>query len=179
MKKNIWIFGLISGMLITAMANYMAWICCANPEFETNDFLGYTAMLIIFSLIFIGIRNYRNHYLGGVITFGHAFKAGFYMSIIAATLYVLVWLVDYYVFIPDYLDSYIAHVMYKAKTDGASQTELAETAKSMAEFKEMYKNPLFVVVSTFLEVFPIAMVVSLISALILKRKQKDLETVTA
>jgi hypothetical protein len=177
MKKNIWVFGLISGALITGIANYMAWVCCANPEFETNDFLGYTAMLMIFSLIFIGIRNYRTHYLGGIVTFGQAFKVGFYMSLVASTLYVLVWLVDYYVFIPQYLDQYIVHVMYKAKTNGATETELAETAKSMAEFKEMYKNPLFVIVTTFLEVFPIALVVSLISALILKRKQKDPEAV--
>lgn len=171
MKKNVWIFGLISGALITAWANYMAWVCCANPEFETNDFLGYTAMLVVFSLIFVGIRNYRNHYLGGFITFGHALKIGFFMSLVSATLYVIVWLVDYYVFIPDYLDYYITHVMYKARTGGATEAELAETAKSMAQFKALYQNPLFVIVSTFLEVFPVAMIVSLISALILKRRQ--------
>lgn len=170
MKKNVWIFGLIAGSLIAAIANYMAWVCCANPEFETNDFLGYTSMLVIFSLIFVGIRNYRNHYLGGQITFSHALKAGFFMSLIASTLYVVVWLVDYYVFIPDYIDYYVSHVMYKTRTGGATEAELAETAKNMANFKEMYKNPLFVIISTFVEVFPIAMVVSLISALILKRK---------
>lgn len=170
MKKNVWIFGLIAGALITAFANYMAWACCANPEFESNDFLGYTAMLVVFSLIFVGIRNYRNHYLNGQITFGKALKAGFFMSLIASTLYVLVWLVDYYVFIPDYIDYYVSHVMYKTRVGGASEAELAETAKNLADFKELYKNPLFVVVSTFMEVFPIAMIVSLISALILKRR---------
>lgn len=179
MKKNVLIFGLISGVLITGMANYMAWVCCANPEFETNDFVGYTAMLVIFSFIFVGIRNYRNHYLDGQITFGKAFMTGFYMSLIAATLYVLVWLVDYYFFIPDYLDYYITHVMYKARIGGATEAELADTAQSMARFKELYKNPLFVIISTFAEVFPVALVVSLISALILKRKQKDPETATA
>ena len=179
MKKNIWIFGLISGTLMTGIANYMAWVCCANPEFETNDFLGYTAMLLIFSLIFIGIRNYRNHYLDGYITFKKAFITGLYMSLVASTLYVFVWLVDYYVFIPHYIDQYVAHVMYKTKTGGATEVELAETAKSMAEFKELYKNPFFVVISTFLEVFPIALIVSLISALILKRKPKSPEVITA
>lgn len=179
MKKNVWIFGLAAGALITTIANYMAWVCCANPQFETNDFLGYTAMLVIFSLIFVGIRNYRNHYLDGYITFGTALKIGFFMSLIASTLYVVVWVVDYYVFIPQYLDQYIVHVMYKTKNSGATETELAETAKNMAEFKELYKNPLFVIISTFLEVFPIAIIVSLISALILKRKHKNPETATA
>lgn len=170
MKKNVWIFGLIAGALITGLANYMAWVCCANPQFETNDFLGYSATLVIFSLIFVGIRNYRNHHLDGQITFGRAFKAGFYMSLIASTLYVLVWLIDYYVFIPDYLDYYITHVLYEAKVNGVTGAELTEKAKTMEQFRTMYQNPLFVIVATFAEVFPIALVVSLISALILKRK---------
>lgn len=170
MKKNIWIFGLLSGVIITGMANYMAWICMGNPEFKSNDFVGYTFLLGAFAFIFVGIRNYRNNYLSGVISFGKAFKTGFYISLIASTLYVLVWLIDYYVFIPGYLDQYIAHVMYQARLDGATADELAQTAKQMADFKEMYKNPVFVILITYAEVLPIGLIVSLISAFILKRK---------
>lgn len=178
MKKNIWIFGLISGAIITSMMLYMAWVCCTNPEFESNDFLGYTAMLAAFSFIFVGIRNYRNKFQDGIISFGKAFKIGLFISLIASTLYVLVWLVDYYVFIPGYLDQYIAHVMYKARLNGASADELAETAKQMANFKEMYKSPVFVILVTYAEVLPIGLIVSLISAAILKRKTKLTDTTT-
>lgn len=173
MKKNVFVFGLISGLWITSMMVYSAAACYANPEFESNDVVGYAGMIVAFSFIFIGIRNYRNKYKNGVITFGEAFKTGLYISLIASTLYVLVWLVDYYVFIPGFLDQYINHVLYQARMDGASQPELVQKAKEMADFKELYKNPLFVVIITYSEVFPVGLIISLISALILKRKTKD------
>lgn len=40
----------------------------------------------------------------------------------------------------------------------------------MAEFKELHKNPLFVIFISYAEVLPSATVIALISALILKRK---------
>ena len=61
-------------------------------------------------------------------------------------------------------------VTLKATRKGATEAELQEKAAEMANFKEMYKNPLFVVVVTFLEVFPVGLIVALVSALILKRK---------
>jgi len=137
---------------------------------KSNDVLGYAAMVAAFSFIFIGIRNYRNRYNGGVITFGKAFKTGLYITLTASTIYVAVWLVDYYLFIPDFLDKYVPHVLKELKAGGATEPELAEKATEMADFKEMYKNPLFVVLITYMEVFPVGLIISLISALILKRK---------
>ena len=50
--------------------------------------------------------------------------------------------------------------------------DLPAKTKEMADFKELYKNPLFVILITFSEVLPIGLVVALVSALILKRKRK-------
>jgi hypothetical protein len=172
MKKNVIVFGLISGVIISCMAVYTAAMCCANPAMETNDVLGYAAIIAAFSFIFVGIRNYREKYNSGFITFGGAFKIGFYISLIASTMYVVVWLVDYYLFVPEFIDSYTRHVLYQANADGATQAELDQKAVEMANFKEMYKNPLFVVLITYSEVLPLGLVISLISALLLKRKPK-------
>lgn len=49
--------------------------------------------------------------------------------------------------------------------------DLPAKTKEMANFKEMYKNPLFVILITYSEVLPIGLVVALVSALILKKKQ--------
>ncbi|HMS70459.1 MAG TPA: hypothetical protein PKD18_20070 [Saprospiraceae bacterium] len=43
----------------------------------------------------------------------------------------------------------------------------------MADFKEMYKNPLFVILITYSEVLPIGLLVALLSATILKAKPKE------
>jgi hypothetical protein len=173
MKKNALIFGSISGLIITTMMLFTASACYTDPGFKGNDVIGYTALIAAFSFIFIGIRNYRDKHHGGAITFGKAFKTGFYITLTASTIYVVVWLVDYYLFIPDFMDKYELHVLTGVKNDGGSEVELAEKAAEMKNFKAMYKNPLFVILVTYAEVFPIGLAISLISALILKRKPKD------
>ena len=51
---------------------------------------------------------------------------------------------------PDYLDIYINHVLKEvAQTDTGG---LATKTKEMEGFKEMYKNPLYVVLITYTEV---------------------------
>lgn len=173
MKKNVWIFGSVTGLIISLFMVYMARECYTNPEMKANDVVGYAGMIAVFSLVFIGIKNYRDKYNGGLISFGQAFKTGLYITLVASAMYVLVWLVDYYIFIPDFLDKYIPHVLKEATRKGATDLELKEKAAEMAKFKEMYKNPLFVIVVTFLEVFPVGLIVALVSALILKRKSKS------
>lgn len=171
MKRTLIVFGLILGFIITAFMVYSTAMCYTNPDFKSNDVVGYAGLLLAFSLIFVAIRNFRDKHNNRTITFGKAFKIGLYITLIASTMYVGVWIIDYYLFIPDFMDKYIAHVLKEAKAAGADQVELGKKTTEMANFKEMYKNPLFVVLISYLEVIPIGLVVSVISALILKRKQ--------
>jgi ABC-type sugar transport system permease subunit len=172
MKKNAFVFGLVSGLIITAFMIYSSINCYYNANFKSNEVVGYAGMLIAFSFIFVGIKNYRDKYNNGVISFGKAFKVGFFITLIASTLYVLVWVIEYYVFVPDWMDKYCTHMINEAKSNGVSQLELDKTNAQMNSYREMYKNPLFVVLLTYVEVLPIGLVISLISALILKRKTK-------
>src|SRR5690606_18724694 len=98
--------------------------------------------------------------------------------LIASTVYVAVWLVDYYLFVPDFMDKYIAHALEVTRREGATAAELAVRAKELAEEKEAYKNPLMVILFTYIEVLPIALIITLVSALILK-KRPPLESVEA
>lgn len=170
MKKNVLVFGLISGFIITAMMVYSTAKCYSSNDFESSMLVGYASMLVAFSFIFVGIKNYRDKFNGGILSFGKGFKIGLYISLIASTLYVLVWLIDYYLFIPDFMDRYTAHVLRETKADGATATEVQNKAAEMSKYKEMYRNPLFVILFTYLEVLPIGLLVSAIAALILKRK---------
>lgn len=144
--------------------------CYNNPEFESNDTLGYTVLIVVLSLIFFGTRNYRNKELGGTITFVQALKTGALIALLGSTIYVALWLPYYYLVVPDFIDKYIIHVMKDIERSGASAAELANKAKEMKEFQENYKNPLFVVLSSYAEILPIGLVVALISALVLKKK---------
>ena len=172
MKKNIIICGLISGAILTAMMIASTYYCYKNQNFEGNMVVGYSVMILAFSLIFVGIKNFRDKYNEGFVSFGKAFKIGAYITLVASTMYVVVWLFEYYLFIPDFMDVYTEHVINQVKTSGATITEINSEAEKMAGYKEMYKNPLFVVLLTYTEVLPIGLIVSAISALILK-KQRD------
>ena len=169
MKKNVLIFGLLSGLIITAMMVYSS-ISISNNDFKGNMILGYATMLVAFSFIFVGIKNFRDKFNGGAVTFGKAFRIGLYISLIASTMYVAVWLVEYYLFIPDFIEKYTACAMRDARASGATPAELTKQAADLADYAKMYKNPFFVVLLTYMEVLPIGLVIALISALILKRR---------
>lgn len=174
MNKNVLIFGAIIGTILCINMIVMVNLIHTNPGMETNDYLGYAAMVVVFSLIFFGVRNYRNKELDGVISFGKAFKTGFIITLIASTMYVLVWLFYFYLFMPDFIDHYTEHVLLVASQDGATEAELAAKNEDMKGFGEMYENPLFVVLITYFEVLPVGLLVALFSALILKSKKKNI-----
>ncbi len=170
MKRNVLIFGLILGSIMTGHMIYMINVICNNPGFEGNDIVGYAAMIVVFSLTFFGIRNYRNKELGGVISLGNAFKTGAAIAFLGSTMYVGVWLFYYYLFVPDFIDKYTLHVLSQATRNGATASELAAKTAEMENFKEMYKSPLFVILISYAEVLPIGLAVAFVSSLVLKKK---------
>ena len=173
MKKNILIYGLISGVIVSAIMlfsmNYYSH-CEGDVDWNTSMLIGYASMLIAFSMVFVGIRNYRDKFNNGTISFGKAFKIGIMIVLIASTLYVISWLICYFFFIPDFLDKYGAREIETMKMNGATLTEIENKTKEMAEFARMYNNPLFNAMMTYAEILPVGLIVTLISSFILKRK---------
>ncbi|HMP98823.1 MAG TPA: DUF4199 domain-containing protein [Cyclobacteriaceae bacterium] len=167
MKKNVLIYGLVLGLVLCIPWLIMVNMLYSNPDFKSNDLLGYAILLVIYSLLFIGIRNYRNKESGGIISFGKAFKVGAYITLVAASVYVMLWLFFYYLFVPDFMEVFTQHMLYQCTTEA----ELADKTKEMETYSKMYENPLFVILLTYAEVIPIGLVVSLVSALILKKKE--------
>lgn len=171
MNKITWSYGLISGGIIAGMAAIMIPLCMrGKATFDNAEIIGYTAMVLAYLLVFFGIRSYRENMGGGTITFGKAFQVGVLITLIASAVYVISWEIVYYNFVPDFADKYAAHVIQKMRVKGASDAAILKTTSDMARFKELYKNPLFVAGMTFVEVFPVGVVVTLVSAAILRRK---------
>jgi hypothetical protein len=170
MKRNVTIFGLVLGIILCINIFYTVNLFYNHPDFKRHDVIGYAAMVVVFSLTFFGIRNYRNKQLNGIISLGEAFKTGALIALVGSTMYVVVWMFYYNLFVPDFLDKYISYVLKEATRNGATATELAETAKEMENFRELYKNPLFIILITYVEVLPVGLVVAFVSSLILKKR---------
>ena len=145
-------------------------MCYKSGNYDSSIVIGYASMLIAFSMIFVGIKNYRDKYNGGVISFGKAFKIGLFITLIASTIYVIVWLTEEHFFFPDFMEKYIANELAKLQSSGISATELANETKQLQQAKEWYKNPFIRILMTYMEILPVGLLVSLISSFILKRK---------
>ena len=170
MKKIIFVYGTIAGLIVGGLMFFSTSYFCSKGDFDGGLIYGYTSMIIAFSMIFVGVKSFRDKYNGGTIKFGKAFKIGLFISLIASTIYVISWLINYYCFMPDFMDKYAAVMITKAQASGITADQLAKKTAEMAQMKEWYKNPLFVILMTYVEILPVALVVTLISALILKRK---------
>lgn len=158
------------GAIFSAVIIFMSeFIFYRNPEIKSNELLGYVVMVIIYSLIFIGIRNYRNNQLNGVISFKTAFSTGAMITVIASILYVVICLIYLYQFAPDYMDKYSAYVLRHTPS-----SELETKTEMMENLKTMYQNPFFLTLYTFAEILPIGLIVALVSALILKKNKQDI-----
>ncbi len=172
MKKTIIICGLIAGLISISMFIGLMIVGHEDHDWENGMLYGYTLMLLGFSFIFVATKIIRDKYNGGIISFGQAFKVGFYITLIASTVYVVIWLIDYYFFMPDFMEQYSARALEKLKASGAGAAKLAEEKASMDKFNKMYKNPFFNALLTYTEILPVGLIVSLISALLLRKKQQ-------
>ena len=108
MKKVVWKNGLIAGAIVsTFMAISMIYCCKKNPESMGGSggmIVGFLAMFLAFAFIFVAVKTYRDRYNNGVVSFGKAFGIGLLVTLIASTIYVIVWALVYHFAIPDFLD---------------------------------------------------------------------------
>ena len=171
MKKTILTFGLISGAISSAlMLSFIPFV--DKIGFDKGMYLGYTAIILSFLMIFFGVRSYRENVGGGQITFTKAFTIGILITLISCACYVITWQIAYFFFMPDFLDKYSAYMIEKMRAAGETQQAIDATAKQMKDFKVMYSNPLFNAAITFTEPFPVGLVMTLITAVILRKKRK-------
>ena len=170
MKRIVLTFGLISGGIMAAM---LAVTMAFQDRIGTDngEVIGYSTMILAFLMVYFGVRSYRDNVLAGAISFGRAFKVGISITLVASSCYVAAWEVIYRTMAPDFAQKYAERAIEKARASGASESQLAARRAEMTTFIEQYKNPVVNVGLTFLEVFPVGVVVVVISAGVLSRKK--------
>lgn len=168
MKNILLRYGILAGFI--SLIGFHITLLSGHDDFENGMLYGYASMLAGFSLIYVAVKNYRDKHNAGVITFGKAFKIGLYITLIASTIYVIVWLIDYFFFIPDFGEKYMAYYISELKASGASQTEINAKMEEMKTFGEYYKNPFINALITYSEILPVGLLVSLITAALIKKQ---------
>lgn len=170
MKKTVITFGLISGTVASALMMLGVVPFIDEIGFDRGMYFGYAAIVLGFLLVFFGIRSYRDNVANGQVSFGKAFQVGILITLISSVFYVVTWQALYYTVYHDFMDKYAAYMIEQAKSEGATEAALQKQKAEMDEFKKAYENPFINAAYTFMEPFPVGLVVTLVSAGILRKK---------
>jgi hypothetical protein len=168
MKKVVLKFGLISGVLCSAM---MSGTLPFENKLSHSYLVGYATIVASFLLVYFGVRSYRNNVGGGRISFGRAFAVGICITLITCLFYVATWEVIFHFYLPDFMVKYSAAVIQKMHAAGASEAAIQAKTLALQASTESYKNPLVRIPMTFMEPFPVGLLITLISAAVLRRKK--------
>ena len=172
MKRIIVIYGLIAGGILAAvMVTTMPLYMNGTLNFDNGELTGYSTMVIALSLVFFGIKSYRDKHSKGIISFGKAFKVGILITLIAAIMYAMAWEVCYSQMSDEFTKQMTTRYFEKLKKNGASDAELEKAKVEWASFGEMYKNPVVRFGVTLMEVSPVGIIITLLSAGLLRKKE--------
>lgn len=169
-QRNLIYLGLIGGAF-----NIVWWFIASgffeqgNLDFGLGEILGYTAMLLAFSTVFIGVKRHRDVVLDGKISFKGAFGNAMIVVGVAAAVYVIGWEIYYPNFAGDFGQEYGEYMLQNLKDQGLSAEEIAKEKANMDLWMERYESPLYRIPITLMEILPLGLIVALVSALILKK----------
>jgi hypothetical protein len=170
MTKIVLVFGLISGAIAaTLMWILMGFVNGGSVDFDSGMIWGYATMLIALSMVFFGIKSYRDNN-GGRITFLKGLQVGLLISLISAVCYAASWEIYYPSVGDQFMQKYTAFYLDKMKKEGASDAEIEKARVESEQFAEMYKNFFIRFAMTLMEILPVGIIVTFISAALLRKR---------
>lgn len=166
MSRTILTYGLIAGAII--IGGIITTVVIGGDAPHSNVWLGYLIMLVGLSSILLAIKQHRDKVLGGIIKFWPAFLIGLGVAVVASLAYVLIW--EVYLALTNYsfMEQYVGSTLAQKKAAGVSGAEYAKLVADLEAIKRSYANPLYRLPMTFAEIFPVGLLVALVSAALLR-----------
>lgn len=161
-------YGAIAGLIVGGALFTITVALGGHPPSGWGMLIGYLTMLVALSMVFVAVKRHRDAALGGVIRFWAALRLGLGVSLVASVFYVLAWEAALAVTGLDFAGTYAEAAIERQKAKGVGGEALARLAADMERFKASYANPVYRLPMTFTEIFPVGVLVSLISAAVLR-----------
>ncbi len=171
MKKVAITYGFIAGTIVSTMMFVTMSLYKGGVDLQNGEIIGYSTMIIALAMVFFGIKSYRDNYSGGVISFLKGAQVGLLITLFASMMYALSWEVVYSRTGEEFTKKTTERHFENLKKEGISEIKMEEEKKKWSSFSEMYKNPIIRFGVTLLEIAPVGIVITLISAAILRRKE--------
>jgi hypothetical protein len=171
MKKTVLRYG--SYALITIVLFFIGtWIIFRDHDpndFKIQEILGYSGIFLATIFAFFGIKYYRDHVNGGRLSFGEGLKTGFLIILFPALGFGLLDVLYVTAIDPGFYDNYYNQQVTQLRAS-LPANEFAVKQKEIEEQKALFQNPLVSFLLMFITVLAVGLIVSIISALILKSK---------
>lgn len=171
MTRIALIYGTLAGVIV---------IACTVASFSLTEnfghhsgslWLGYLIMIVALTMIFFGVKRYRDREKGGVIKFLPAFGVGLMIAIVAGIAYVASWEAYLAISGRDFIGEYANAIIEAARAKGVTGAALDAQIAEMNTLKVRYADPMFRLPMTFIEIFPVGVIIALISAAILRNSK--------
>jgi len=174
MRKTVFTYGLISGIISAGfLFGSMLYMKSKGSAYLDNGMvIGYASMLLSFIFIYFAQASYRDNIGNGHITYGKAFQVGIIVTVISCLCYTIAWMFISAYLVPDFMDKYQECSINKMRSSGMTAEQIANKTAELKHMAQLYKNPFFKAGITFLEPFPVGLIVTLISSFIVRIKRK-------
>lgn len=166
MQRVILVYGALSGTILVALFGLTMGL--VSDHGTLGMVLGFLSMFAAMSMVFVGVKRFRDEFQGGVIGFAKAFGVGLGIAAVASLFYVLGW--EVYMWATDYrfMADYLAATVAQMQASGSSPADIAKFKADMAGMAEMYRNPAWRMLITLSEIAPVTLLVPLLSAALLR-----------
>lgn len=168
MLRTVLTYGIVAGLIVGIPSFAITILFADQPPLPYGMALGYLIMLVALSTVFVAVKRRRDDQLGGVIRFWPAFGLGLAISLVASLFYIAAWELALSITGTGFLANYTEAMVADAADRGAGAAELAKIRAEMDAFWVSYRNPLVRIPYSFIEIFPVGLLVSLVSAGLLR-----------
>ena len=171
MHKTAFRHGLLAAAIIILFIVVFYFLFSPKTLLDLGEAFGYAVMVIAMSMVFIGIKRYRDNELNGYISFGKAFGMGVYIAFIGSFIYGIFEGIFYEA--SDFKEIYIDFYMDKIQSSGQSPEVIQQQINQFNQDMAMWDSAFSMGLIMFLTVLILGTVIALISAFILKKKQPE------
>ena len=175
MRKIVLTFGLIAGVILAIVMWVVATLCEKNIiPLDKTETIGYASMVIALSMVFFGVKSFRDNLNRGHIKFWKAMQVGILITLVASLMYAISGEVYYQVnpdLVRSFMEKYVEHETVKLKEKGASQEEIDRVHRQAVDMMKLNENMLVRFGIALIEILPIGIIVTLVSAAILRKRE--------
>jgi hypothetical protein len=176
MTRIVLIYGaigafIVGGLMIWGMLSWTPEQMAGTEGMENGLVVGYLTQIVALTTVFLGIKHFRDRERGGVTKFLPAFLVGLGISAVASLGWVFAWeivLASGF----DYSKVMVEMAKKEAAAGGLTGAALEQKLAEGRAFLTMYmENPLVRVPISFIEMFPVGIIISAISAFFLRNSR--------